>query len=230
MRNTHRALTRGGWTELLVAVVLCAASCAEHTAPDPYVVTVDLRPSIQALGSDDLFASEPAAERLTAIGPVVLPALAAAMDSESAEVRAGIVGVLQDLGWEGVPLLLRAARDDDLQVRREAVLALGFLGAEQGRSIGEAALEEESPAMLRAAIVACGSLCKSRDALKRLVELTIERPQMRVAGQSLQAILASDDEERAAAARAAIGRRLCPCRTDLTRPTAREWGRHLRSP
>lgn len=162
---------------VLTAALACgvtAASAADKTA-DPYVVTIDTRPWIEALRSDDLFETDPAIDSLASLGDHVVPALAAAMKVEGTQARVNIVEVLRDIGTPATaaPLLLAAA-DGDREVRRDAIEALGKLGDERGRAVVEAALDDGAPEVARTAAIACRSLCRSPAALRRLVELSID--------------------------------------------------------
>ena len=63
----------------------------------------------------------------------VLPALEVAMRREPPAIRVGVIDVLARLAVPGaVPLVIRGADDEDDEVRREAILALGRLGDRRG--------------------------------------------------------------------------------------------------
>ena len=76
---------------LVFAICLLAAGCGRFRSAGRYRVTIDLGPSIRALGSEDLFESGPAEDRIVALGPEALPALEAALGDESLAVRVGVV-------------------------------------------------------------------------------------------------------------------------------------------
>ncbi len=187
---------------------------AEPTPANAYRITVDLGSWIRALGTDDLFASEPAADALVALGPAAIPALAVALERESPAIRVGVVDVLERMGDAGaVPPLIRAARDPDEDVRVEALLALGSLGDERARPVVEAALNDADSRIYRAAAVACGSVCRSPRALNRLVDLALgERTAFAMAGprNSLRALSSGADKSRAEAVRRAIEKKASP--------------------
>jgi HEAT repeat protein len=192
---------------LLVLTSGCGA--ATRRDANEYQLTIDLRPSITALGSDDLFVSDPAATLLVALGPSALPPLDRALGSEPAVVRLGVVDVVKQIGGaESVPVLLHAADDPDEEVRASAILALGSLGdrSRTGPTV-EKALEDPSQAVRRAAVVACSNLCESRVAIERLVALTLaERSAFAMSDgrEGLRRILAGTDRARAAEAERAI--------------------------
>jgi len=169
------------WRRAARAVLTAAFACGVTTASaddkttDPYIVTIDTRPWIEALRSDDLFETDPAIDSLASLGDHAVPALAAALRAEGTLVRVNIVEVLRDIGTPATaaPLLLAAA-DGDIEVRRGAVEALGKLGDERGRAVVEAALDDDAPEVVRTAAIACRSLCRSPAALRRLVELSVD--------------------------------------------------------
>jgi HEAT repeat protein len=152
-----------------------AAAAADESAPNPYLVTIDVRPWIEALRTDDLFETEPAIEGLASLGDHAVPALIAAMQVEGPQARINMVEVLRDIGTPAtLPPLMGAAADSDREVRRDAIEALGTLGDAAGRSVVEAALFDDAPEIARTAAIACRSLCHSAAALRRLVELSLD--------------------------------------------------------
>ena len=207
-----------GFLAAVAAIALVGGAApapgAEPTPANAYRITVDLGPWIRALGTDDLFASEPAADALVALGPAAIPALAVALERESPAIRVGVVDVLERMGDAGaVPPLIRAARDPDEDVRVEALLALGSLGDERARPVVEAALNDADSRIYRAAAVACGSVCRSPRALNRLVDLALgERTAFAMAGprNSLRALSSGADKGRAEAVRRAIEKKATP--------------------
>ena len=88
--TTRRGEARGKLLCLAVAVALigCGGSSGE------YSVERDVGADIRALGSDDLETSEPAADRLVAMGPDAVSALKTALGREPPAVRLGVVEVL----------------------------------------------------------------------------------------------------------------------------------------
>jgi HEAT repeat protein len=168
------------WTALLL-VALGAAMAAATDEPadpaaDPYVVTINVRPWIEALRSDDLFQVDPAIESLSALGEHGLPALQAALRNEGRLAKVNIVEVLRDIHTPAtVPLLIEAAADQDEEVRHDAIEALGRVGDPRGRPALEAALSDPAASVQRAAVRGCLSLCTSPQALRRLVEKSLEK-------------------------------------------------------
>jgi hypothetical protein len=152
-------------------VAVGAAAAAE------YEVCLDVTLDIRALGSDDLFESEPAADRLGALGPAAWPALLRALEREGPAVREAAVGVLatatkpDDAVRQGVARLAR--KDAEPDVRAVAVSALRKLAGRQGYDVVVAALDDPSPAVRRKAITACTDLCTGAAALARLVALAL---------------------------------------------------------
>jgi len=138
------------------AICLLAAGCGLSRPADRYRVTIDLGPSIRALGADDLFESGPAEDRIVAIGPAALPALEAALDDESPAVRVGVVGVLNLLAVPArVPLLMKAATDSAEDVRAAFdgetatsgdVIAMGLGSVRNRRGMRNGGLKASTPA------------------------------------------------------------------------------------
>jgi HEAT repeat protein len=170
----------------------------------------DLGADIRALGSDDLETSEPAADRLVAMGPDAVPALAKALEREPPAVRAGVVEVLGRVDHPDARAALVgvAARDGDPEVRSTAIRTLGTGGpSDAARPVVETALTDAAPGVRLAAAGACAALCGSPAALERLVTLAIEDqplPNGIAARAAVIQILASGDAARAEAVRAAI--------------------------
>ncbi len=173
---------------VIVGVLVAAVAGAEEKPADPYIVTIDVRPWIEQLRSDDLFEIDPAIESLGALGDYAVPALHAALEAEGPQARLNIVEILRDIRTPATaPPLIDAANDQDEEVRAAAIEALGRLGDERGRPAVEAALLGDSPAAVRAAAIACAKLCASPAALRRLVEMSLAektsfaRPSLRAA-------------------------------------------------
>lgn len=165
------------WRGATLAVGLSLAFAVGGAAAAEYEVCLDVTPDIRALGSDDLFDSEPAADRLSALGPAGWPALVRALEREGPAVREAVVGILassaspDDLVKQGV---VRAARNDaEPDVRAAAVSALRKIAGKQGYDVVIAALGDPSPVVRRQAIIACSGLCTDDVALARLVGLAL---------------------------------------------------------
>jgi HEAT repeat protein len=190
----------------IVVAALLGTSCEKAAEPaDAYSVAVDVGPWIQELGSDDLFESEPALESLVALGPAAIPPLETALEREGPAVRVGVINTLGQIGLPAcVPPLIHAARDPDQEVRAEALTTLGRLGDERAREVVESALHDPVPVVVQAAAAACGGLCRSPAALRRLVELALSFETTfgaLAARNGLRVILAGSDTERNAALR-----------------------------
>lgn len=203
--------TGRGWiTVATVAAALLVVGCQEKPASDRSV-TIDLSADIEALGSDDLFVSEPALDRITAIGEPAVPVLARVLSGERPAVRSGIIEALKTIGGtEATDALLAAARDPDSTVRYDALLVLGDLGDARARAPVEAALTDTEPRVRLAAAAACASLCESESALVRLVDLAVHDESFAIAiaaRNSLIAIVEDTSHARAPKARALIGKR-----------------------
>ena len=207
-------MTRRAIAQAVAALCLATVAAAGES---PYVIRLDLRADIRNLGSDDLFVSEPAADHLTALGSIALPALAAALRREPPAIRAGVVGVLQQIeGEEAVALLVVAAEDRDPAVRADALVALGLRKATAGRAVVERHLTDSDHQARRAAALACHALCTSPAALDQLAAIAVRDHEASAAQQSLHTIVASDPA-RAPAARAAIEARALPALADPDR-------------
>ena len=167
------------------------AATDESATPtaDPYVVTIDVRPWIVALRSDDLFQVDPAIERLAALGDHALPALQAALRNEGRLTKVNIVEVLRDIHTPATaPLLIEAAADEDEEVRHDAIAALGRLGDPRGGPALETALDDPVIGVRRAAVMGCLSLCTSPRALRRLVQMSLEE-QTAVSARTSRAVV-----------------------------------------
>jgi HEAT repeat protein len=188
-------------------LVLVANGCDGSSGKPPYEIKIDLAPWIADLGSDDVFTSEAAVERLIGLGEASLPPLRKALENEGPAVRAGVVEALKQLDSPAaVPLLLVAANDSDAAVRAEALLGLGEVGDERGRAVVEAALDDEDRLIALAAADACASLCRTPASLQRLIEMALYAPPfvtMAVPRQSLR-YMANQEDERASATREAV--------------------------
>jgi len=196
--------------DVLAALLALTSACGRSESEHPYRVTVDLTPEIRALGSEDLFESDPAEAKIAALGPAALPALGQALEREPPAVRVGVVGVLARLRTpETAPLLVAAVRDSAEDVRAAAIDALAGLGEARGREAVEAALDDPSGRVRLYAARACAALCSSPTALARLVEIALDDegfPTTSWARASLRELLGRDNEARAAASRAALAR------------------------
>lgn len=200
---------------LLCAAVAAGLLACGGTSGD-YRVELDVGNDIRALGSDDLDVSEPAADRLAALGPAAVPALVRALAREPAAVRAGVVDLLGRIDDAAARAALAgvAARDADVAVRGAAITALAAApGSDESRSVVEAALDDPAPDVRRAAAGACAALCGSPAALERLATLAIEDqplPNGIAARAAVIQILAGDDPARAEHVRAAIRAHAAP--------------------
>jgi HEAT repeat protein len=208
MARTHQIAV------ILVAALL-SASCGKPSEPaDAYSVTLDVGPWIQALGSDDLFESEPALDSLVTLGPAAIEPLEAALEREAPAVRVGAVNALGQIGLPAcVPPLIRAARDPDPEVRAEALTTLGWLRDERAREVVESALHDPAPVVVQAAAAACGVLCRSPAALRRLVELALSSETTSgalAARNGLRVILAAPNTDRSAALREVLNELALP--------------------
>ncbi len=198
-----------GAVGILCAVVVadlpgCGGSSGE------YRVERDVGADIRALGNADLETSEPAADRLVALGPDVVPALARALRREPPPVRIGVVEVLGHIDHPDARAALVgvAARDGDPEVRGTAIRGLGTEGESEGaRAVVEAALADPAPSVRLAGAGACAALCSSPAALARLVTLAIEDEPLAngiAARAAVVQILAGGDRARADEVRSAI--------------------------
>ncbi|MDX2169566.1 MAG: HEAT repeat domain-containing protein [Deltaproteobacteria bacterium] len=193
---------------VLLGVLIVAT--AGH-AVDPYVVTIDLRADIAALGDEDGDVSYDATARLVALGDVVLPALAAALAGEPAPVRTGVVDVLRQLkAPQAAALLVQATADRDAAVRADAVMALGLTNAAAGAAAVERALGDPDASVRRAAIAACSRLCTSPQAIDTVLTAALRDPPGNPATIAFVTIALSPDSPRAAAAHRAVEARVVP--------------------
>src|SRR5262245_52571297 len=197
---------------VLVAVGLLAIGCKrEAKEANPYVVAApDLSAQIHALGEDEITADD-AAEQLEQMGPIVIPALAAALGREPTDVRDKVVEVLAQIGTpEAVPPLLGAAEHDaDDGVRAGALRALGTIGDARGRAVVEAALDDQKLVVRGAAINGCAGLCTDPKAIERLADIAVhdESPAAAQAARASLAAIRSRGVNEEQAVRAAVGRR-----------------------
>jgi HEAT repeat protein len=184
--------------------------CSRH----PYVVRLDTAPWIRALGSDDLFESDPAVDKLVSLGADVIPPLRLALEQEPPSVRVGVVEVLWRMHLpEADRLLIRAATDDaDDEVRYEAVHTLVDVQDPARIAAVELALDDRSARVRFAAAQACARLCESTHAIERLIQiaLTDSATSAAWARASAREILKDVESARATQARTAIERQARP--------------------
>jgi HEAT repeat protein len=191
-----------------LALLLCLAAGCGGSAPD-YRVTTDLGPAIHALGGDDLEQSDPAADRIAALGPEAIPALATALAREPPAVRLGVVDVLGRIEAPGALALLAgvAAHDRDVEVRAMAIRTLGGHPGEEERVVVETALSDPEARIRLEAAGACAALCTTPSALARLVTLALRDQPLAngvAAHAALVRMLAGPDHALSEQARAAI--------------------------
>lgn len=204
----------------LLACVLAAGCKREEKEANPYVVAApDLSAQIHALGEDELTADN-AVEQLAQLGPIVIPALAAALEREPNDVRLKAVEVLEHVGTAAAvpPLLAAAERDADDAVRADALRALGTIGDPRGRPLVEAALGDSKLVIRGAAIAGCAGLCTGPQTIDRLADIAIhdESPIAAQAARAALTALRTKGPTEEQAVRAAIERR----RPALLPPTA----------
>lgn len=190
------------------AAVLLALAVA-CSRPDPYALTIDLRGTVKALGSDDLSERKAALDRIAAVGAAALPALRTALATEAPAVRLGAIEAVSRLATTDGDAVLRdaATHDAAAAVRAEALVALGQSGDTEATGLIESTLFDPNPDLRYAAIEACASLCASQQAADRLVELAIyDRPEANAmwSRRALSGMLADETPPRAERARAAI--------------------------
>ncbi len=197
-----RFASRSAWPVL----VLLLAGC--DRPGDPYRVQVDVGPQIHAFAEDALTADEAAAQ-LVALGPAVVPALAAALEREPTDVRVKVVEVLATVGSpDAVPALARAAEHDgDDEVRGDALRALGTIGDARGRALVEAAIDDERLAVRAGGVVACATLCASPGAIDRLADRAIHDPNVSVALAARTSLRAIGERVGVASVRPAVDAR-----------------------
>jgi HEAT repeat protein len=161
---------------VLVGVGLLAIGCKrEEKEANPYVVAApDLSAQIHALGEDEITADD-AAEQLEQMGPIVIPALAAALGREPTDVREKVVEVLAQIGTPAAvpPLLATAEHDADDGVRADALRGLGTIGDPRGRAVVEAGLDDQKLVVRGAAITGCAGLCTDPKAIERLADIAV---------------------------------------------------------
>lgn len=187
-------------------VLACVLSAARATAPvsaADYRVCLDVTADVRALGSDDAFESEPAANRLSALGPAAWPALLRALAHEGPAIREAVVGIFASTTESDDAVrqaLARVARrDPEADVRAVAVPALRKLAGKQSEDVLVAALADPSPAVRRKAITACTDLCRDDAALARLVALALtdEPPSNALQAQRVLWSLTADGRDAA---------------------------------
>jgi HEAT repeat protein len=98
-------------------------------------------------------------------------------------------------------------------VRAQALTTLGWLRDERGREAAESALHDPAPVVVQAAAAACGVLCRSPAALRRLVELALSSETTSgalAARNGLRVMLADPDTNRNAALREVLNELVVP--------------------
>ena len=157
-------------------IALCLCGCRSSDRDAPYEVVIDLEPEIAAVGSDDLFVSEPAREKLVALGASALPAFTAALAYQSPAVRVAIVETLGQIeAPEASALLIDAISNDSApEVRHAALRSLPTSDTPAARQAVEASLVDPEPSVRLAAARACAWHCTTPAALARLVQNALE--------------------------------------------------------
>jgi len=201
MSRTRTALAR----LLLVAV---AASCGEREA-NPYGLTLDLQPTIAALGGDDDEA-DAAYDFLASLGTHAAPALVAALTREPTPVRIQTIELLGSLTAPPLDPLLAAATDADHRIREAALEALALIDDPRVTDAVEAALDDDVIDVRRAAAAACARACRSERATERLVAFALDPADFALAERARGALrdhlAAGRAETRAAITRLATAR------------------------
>jgi len=200
---------------LLAASLAACGGDARETGP--YVVTLDLGPTIRALADDGTTLDRDAAvERLAGFGPAALPAVDAALGREDAAVRTALVEVLATMDAPAATTRLAAVAtgDPDDDVRAQAVVALGGMDAADAvAAVARALLDDRSPNVQRTAAAACGARCTAPNALARRVALALAPPPgpdtLRITG-ALGQVLHGADADAAARLRALLRERAVP--------------------
>lgn len=152
------------------------AGCAPEPASGPYVVTLDLEPTLAQLGADAPEERDAAVERLAALGSAAVPVLTRA----AGDPRPGVAeGAVEALGAASDPtaaaaLARIAAGGFAPAVRAAALAALASDGEETlVRAALEDALASGDPVVQLTAAGLCGSRCTSPAATERLVALAL---------------------------------------------------------
>ena len=169
----------------------CTASSLERR--NSTEVRLDLSSDIRALGSDDLEISDPAENKLLALGPTAIPVLVRALDSEPDPVaRLGIVGVLRKTGAPSAiePIKKAAIEDLDPEVRREALVSLAFLKVDDTEAIALNALSHPDWRVRSGGVALCEQVCSSPQAAHPMVNVALAADQRSLFGGSRK-VLAS---------------------------------------
>jgi len=113
---------------------------------------------LEALNEEDFRIN--AAWALGRIGPDAREALVGQLRSRSADVRKHAAGVLLLMGPEGVSALEEALADDDPNLRRSVVVALGKIGpgARAAAAVIARTLEDEDEQVRKSVVVALGKI------------------------------------------------------------------------
>lgn len=166
--------------------------------------------SIAALGEDEITADD-ASALLTQLGPAVVPALAAALSRESDDVRLRAVAILADLDTPAAapPLLHAAEHDANVDVRADALRALGASRDPRALPLLEAALRAPDVALRVGGIMGCASLCTAPPTIERLADIAVsdDVAAVALAARTTLGTMAARDDATANAVRAAIASR-----------------------
>src|SRR5262249_28855153 len=197
---------------LWIALGLLAVGCKrDEKEANPYIVAPpDVSAQIHALGEDTMTADD-AAEQLEQMGPVVIPALAAALVREPKDVRQKAGEGLETVGTPAAvpPVLAAAEHDADDDVRSDALRALGTIGDPRGRPLVEAALGDPKLSIRGAGITSCANLCTSPQAIERLADIAVhdESPAAARAARATLATIRKKGPTEDQVVRSAIERR-----------------------
>jgi HEAT repeat protein len=217
-----------------LAFLACAVGLSfGAAAAGEYEVRIDVTEDVRALGSEDAFEWEPAADRLSALGSAAWPVLLRALEGEGPAVREGIVSVFLS-GTEAnasvLEALMRLSRQDSEEAVREvAVQALRKLGREKSTDGVVAALGDPSPAVRRVAITACTAICTSDAALARLVELALADEPLSNALQAQRVLYALTSEGQEAAITGKVRAGAAAALRESPRETAEKGGSDQRA-
>lgn len=141
----------------------------------PNGVAVQMSRQVEDLASKNDAIAVQAIDALVAQGPAALDVVGAVLEQGPETARENALEVLKELELpESVPILIKVlGKDDDPDVRYETAILLGDLADPRATEVIEATLRDQEWTARTGAARACATLCRSPDAIDRLVWIAI---------------------------------------------------------
>lgn len=172
---------------LIAALAFIGACSSEAPAPDPVPtavrapgttpngIAIQLDRQLKDLASKNDAVAVQAIDALVAQGPAALDVVTPVLEQGPETARENALEVLKELELpESVPLLVKVlGKDDDPEVRYETAILLGQLADPRATEVIEVTLRDQDWTARTGAARACSTLCRSPEAVDRLVWMAI---------------------------------------------------------